>query len=102
MLRAQFLTAGEAILAADMRRGTGPLIGGMLLQSAAVLVSVVMLRGNVFGKPTAYVGIATHGLDLAHIVAGLLLPAAGIVLMAVAGPLYLIWFPLVRRLLQIR
>ena len=43
-----------------------------------------------------------HGLDLAHIVSGLFLPASGVVLMAIAGPLYPIWFFLVgRRLLQL-
>jgi hypothetical protein len=77
-------------------------MGGILVQSGAVLISVVMLRSSVFGRTTAYVGILTHGLDLAHIVFGLFLPLAGVVLMAIAGPLYLLWFPLVgRRLLQL-
>jgi len=101
-VRVQLEAAGEAILASDMWHGTGPFMGGILLQSGAVLVSVVMLRSNVFSKKIAYVGILTHGLDLAHIVLGVLVPAVGVVLMAVAGPLYLIWFPLVaRRLLQL-
>lgn len=100
--RAQFEAAGEAILATDIWHGTGAFVGGILMQSAAVLVSAVMLRSNVFSRTIAYVGILTHGLDLAHIVLGVLLPAVGVVLMAVAGPLYLIWFPLVgRRLLQL-
>ncbi len=61
-----------------------------------------MLRSNVFSKTIAYVGILTHGLDLAHILSGPSLPGAGFVLMAIAGPLYLVWFPLVgRRLLQL-
>ncbi len=101
-LRDQLTAAAEAILAADMWHGTGATIGGILLQTAAVWVSVLMLRGSAFGKPTAYVGILTHGLDLAHIIAGLFAPKAGFVLMAIGGPLYLVWFPLVgRRLLQL-
>jgi hypothetical protein len=85
-----------------MWHGTGAVIGAILLQSGAVLISVVMLRSTVFGKAIAWVGIVTHGLDLAHIVLGLFLPVAGVVLMAVAGPLYLVWFPLVgRRLVQL-
>jgi hypothetical protein len=71
------------------------MMGGMLLQVAAVLVSVVMLRSSTFSKTTAYVGILTHGLDLLHIVLGLFVPVAGVVLMAISGPLYLVWFPLV-------
>lgn len=101
-MRVQFLAAGEAFLAADIWHGTGAIVGGLLLQSGAVLISVVMLRGGVFSKTVAYVGIVTHGLDLAHVVLGPLVPVAGFVLMAIAGPLYLIWFPLVgRRLLQL-
>lgn len=101
-VRVQIQAAGEAILATDIWHGTGAIMGGILLQSGTVLVSVVMLRSDVFSRTIAYIGILTHGLDLAHIILGVFLPAAGIVLMAVAGPLYLIWFPLVgRRLLQL-
>lgn len=101
-MRIQVQAAGEAILATDIWHGTGALVGGILLQSAAVLISVVMLRSRVFGRTTAYLGILMHGLDLAHIVFGLFLPVAGVVLMAIAGPFYPIWFLLVgRRLLQL-
>ena len=100
--RTQLLAAGEAILAADIWHGTGAIVGGVLVQSGAVLISVVMLRGNVFSKTTAYVGIVMHGFDLAHIVFGILVPVSGLILMAIAGPLYPIWFFLVgRRLLQL-
>lgn len=100
--RSQILIMGETLMAADIWHATGAIVGGLLLQSGALLISVAMLRGNAFSRTTAWVGILTHGLDLAHIVAGLVVPVAGVVLMAIAGPLYLIWFPLVgRRLLQL-
>jgi hypothetical protein len=100
--RTQLLAAGEAILATDIWHGTGALMGGILVQSGAVLISFVMLGSGVFSKTTAYVGILMHGLDLAHIVFGLFLPVSGVVLMAIAGPLYPVWFFLVgRRLLQL-
>jgi hypothetical protein len=77
-------------------------MGGILVQSGAVLISVVMLRSSVFSRTTAYLGILMHGLDLAHIVSGLILPVSGVVLMAIAGPLYPVWLFLVgRRLLQL-
>ncbi|MCW5982632.1 MAG: hypothetical protein KIT09_31380 [Bryobacteraceae bacterium] len=102
MIRAQLEASGEAILATDIWRGTGAIVGGILLQSAAVVVAAVMLRSDVFSRTTAYIGIVNHGLDLAHILVGLLAPSIGAVLMALAGPLYLVWFPLVgRRLLQL-
>jgi hypothetical protein len=95
--RSQLLAAGEAIMASDMWHGTGAFLGGMLLQSGAVLISIVMLSGRirVFSNATAYVGILTHGLDLAHYIFLLLVPAIGTILVPIAGTLYLIWFPLV-------
>lgn len=96
-MRAQFQAAGEAIMAADIRHGTGAIMGGVLLQCGAVLICCVMLRGGVFSKATAWLGIAMHSLDLAHIVLGLFVPVAGVVLMAIAGPLYPIWLFLVGR-----
>ena len=51
---------------------------------------------------TGYVGIMTHGLDLIHGLVGFVMPKAAFLLMAIAGPLYLVWFALVgRRLLQL-
>jgi hypothetical protein len=100
--RMQFLAAGEALLATDVWHGTGAVIGGILVQSGAVLISVVMLRGGVFSKTTAYLGILMHGFDLAHMILGLFVPVAGVVFMAIAGPFYPIWLFLVgRRLLRL-
>lgn len=53
-----------------------------------------MLGQPIFRSATAYVGLVTHGLDLAHILLGSFFPKLGVILMAVAGPLYLVWFPL--------
>jgi hypothetical protein len=86
----------------DMWHSTAAFVGGLLGQSGAVLVSVVMLRTRVFSRTTGWVGLLTHGLDLAHIALMPFAPGVGALLLMVAGPLYLIWFPLVgRRLLQL-
>lgn len=95
--RSQLLAAGKAIIASDMWHSTGARIGGIFLESAAVLISFVMLRSKICGKATAYVGILTHGLDLAHIIIGIFLPRARVILMAIAGPFCLLWLPLVGR-----
>jgi len=95
--RTLLLAAGEAILASDMWHGTGALMGGILMQIATTLISITMLKSAAFAKSTAYVGIVTHGLDLLHILVGLLIPAGGVILMMISGPLYLIWFPLLAR-----
>lgn len=93
--RSQLLAAGEALMAADIWHSTSAILGGVLLQSGAVLISVAMLRSNVFSKTTAWLGIVMHGLDLAHILGGLILPVSGVILLAIAGPLYPFWFVLV-------
>src|SRR5512140_2571772 len=77
----QLLAAGESILASDMWHGTGARIGGLLLQTGAILISILMLRSNVFNKSTAITGIATHGLDLTHILIGFFAPALGNIIM---------------------
>lgn len=100
--RGQLLAAGEALLAADMWHSAGAFVGAVLLQAGALLVSVVMLRTRAFGRTTAWVGILTHGLDLVHVLLAPFAPRAGLLFMALAGPLYLLWFPLVgRRLTQL-
>ena len=95
--RAQLLAAGEAILASDMWHGTGAVMSGLLVQTATLLMSVMMLRNGAFSKMTAWVGIGMHGLDLLHVLVGFFAPAMGVMLMWVAGPLYLVWFPLLAR-----
>ena len=101
-VKAHFLAAGEAVLATDIWHGTGAFIGGILVQTGAVWISVVMLNGGPFSKPTAYVGILTHGLDLTHIVFAPFLPKVAAVFMIMAGLVYPVWLFLVgRRLLQL-
>jgi hypothetical protein len=91
----QLLAAGEAILASDLWHGTSALIGGLLLQTGGLIISLIMLKSDVFNKITAYTGIIIFGLDLAHIVIGLFLPTVGSIIMAIAGTFYLLWFPLI-------
>jgi hypothetical protein len=109
--RSQLLAAGEAVLATA--NGTGANMGGLLIEGAFVIISVIMLQGSirVFSKGIAYLGILAHGLDLAHSIVLLtfipifnsdMASAIGIPLLAIGGSLQLIWYSLVgRRLLQL-
>jgi hypothetical protein len=100
--RMHYLAAGEAAMASDIWHGTGAIIGGVLLQCGGLLMCWVMLRGGIFSKITAWLGLVMFGLDLAHILAAPFLPLVANGLLAIAGLLYPIWFFLVgRRLLQI-
>lgn len=92
-----FLAAGEAILVTDLWHSSTAFVGGLLLQTSMVLFSVIMLRGDTFSKWTAWVGVVTHGLDLAHIPLMLFLPSVGAALLIIGGTLYLAWFPLLAR-----
>ena len=55
-MKAHFLAAGEAVLATDIWHGTGAYMGGILVQTGAVWISVVMLRGGVFGRGDSLCG----------------------------------------------
>ena len=91
------LAAGETILVTDLWHSSSAFVGGLLLQTSTLLISLVMLRGNTFSKSTAWVGVVTHGLDLAHIPFLLLIPPMGEFLLMIGGTLYLVWFPLLAR-----
>ena len=101
-LKQQLLAACEGMLASDMWVNTGNIISGILIETGAVLFSILMLKTNVFNKITGWTGIVTHGFDLSSVVIGLFIPAIEDIFTMVAGPLYIIWFILIGiRLFQI-
>jgi hypothetical protein len=100
--KALYLAAGEAVIAADYWHATGPAVGGILMQLAGLSISVIMLRGEVFGKGAAIAGIITYALDLAHILVAPFSEDASVAFMIIGGTAYLVWFPLVGwKLLQL-
>jgi hypothetical protein len=107
--RSQIVTAGESFVA--MLNGTGPLMGGVFIEGAFVIVSIIMLRSSAFSKRIAYLGLVVHGLDVVRSLAVLVLApifgmalasTIGALLLTIGGTLQLIWYPLVgRRLIQL-
>jgi hypothetical protein len=107
--RSQIVTAGESFVA--LLNGTGPLMGGLFIESAFVIISIVMLQSGVFSKRIAYLGLVAHGLDVAHTLVVLILApilgaafaaTLGALLLTIGGTLQLIWYPLLgRRLIQL-
>jgi hypothetical protein len=95
--RSKLLAAGTALMASDIWHSTGAILGAVLLQTGAVLISVAMLRSGAFSRFAAWLGIAMHGLDLAHVLVGPFLPTTSALLLAIAGPFYPVWFFLVGR-----
>jgi hypothetical protein len=55
--QAMFAAAGEAVLAHGEDFTPGAFIGLIFSGIAAIMMSLVMLRGGIFGKTTAWVGI---------------------------------------------
>lgn len=77
----------------------------LLIELACLMISVVMLRGNVFSRATAYAGILGNALLI--VVEVILtstsrLPDRGMLLAGAGGFSIVIWYLLVgRRLLQL-
>ena len=94
--RSLFLTVGQARL--TVINGTAQQVHYVLGAIALLIISVVMLRSNVFSKATAYMGIIANVLAF-----GLYVPKIGILLSAISVlPFLTIWFILVaRRLFQL-
>ena len=95
--RAQFLAAGEAIIAADMWNSSGAYMSGILLQGAGVILSLVMLRSKDFSKITAYAGLLGNGFDLIQHILHPFAPAISSAIILFMGLFYLAWFPMLAR-----
>jgi hypothetical protein len=95
--RAQLLAAGEAVIAADLWNSSGGYMAGILLQGAGVLISAIMLRSKDFSRVTAWVGILGNGFDLVQHILHPFAPSVSSTILMLAGPFYLVWFPMLGR-----
>ncbi len=94
-MKQQLLAACESMMANDMWINTGAIIRGILIETGAIIFSVLMLKTMVFNKITGWVGVLTHGFDLLSIVVGLFFLPIKEIFTMVAGPLYIAWFILI-------
>lgn len=99
--RALLVAAGEAVLARGEDFTPGAFIGLLLGSLAPVAMSLLMLRGEVFGRATAWVGLIGFTLLSIFTVWATFIPVLyGIALYGLAMPgglLALAWFVLVAR-----
>jgi len=65
-LRSQYLAAGDALL--EHFSGTAWLVESFCLILSGLIFAMLMLRSSVFGKTTAYVGIATSLVGFGFII----------------------------------
>jgi hypothetical protein len=92
--RAALLAAGEAMIAADGWNSSAGYLSGLLLQGAGVLVSILMLRSRAFNGITAVAGLIANAVDLVQHLLHPFAPALAAAILPVAGPFYLLWFPM--------
>jgi uncharacterized membrane protein len=88
--RSQYLAAGEALL--EHFSGTAWMVESFCLILSGLISSLLMLRSPVFGKTTAYVGIATSLIGF-----GFIMPVVGNLLFLVNTILSIVFSILVAR-----
>jgi hypothetical protein len=104
--RSTLLAAGQALLAIHnpgaIYQGLGIYVSLFLVGLAGLIASIVMLRGSVFGKTTAWMGIAANGFVLGYFVTLAFAPALRAVPHVISAPFRVIWYVLIaRRLFQL-
>ena len=103
--RAMLLAAGQATLAIHSNagyEGAGIYTSFFLVSVAGLIISAVMLRGNIFSKVTAYVGILANGFGLGYYVALAFAPAMVALPLSISALFLLTWYILIgRRLFQL-
>ena len=83
--KSQYLAAGDALL--SLFDGIGWFLNALLGGLSLLISSLLMLRSQIFSKPTAYVGIVTNVA-----VCGFFIPGIGIFLLFLSLPGYMIWY----------
>ncbi len=98
--RAMLEAAGQSMLSVGESHTPGTFLGFLLSEVAGVVISIVMLRGKIFSKVTAYAGIFGFGILLvfeffSSFVSGL--SEVTMVLAMLGGVLSMVWYILIAR-----
>jgi hypothetical protein len=103
--KAQLVTAGQVLLAQAEDFTPGSFVGFFITEVAEILMALVLLRGRLFGKPTAWVGLLGFILLLVFTIWSTFVPVsynAALLVAGLGGLLSSVWFFLVaRRLFQL-
>ena len=97
--RSYFLEAGEALLAKTnpdaTYQGVGVYVGLFLVLLAGLMISVVMLRSDIFSKATAVTGILANGIGLCFFITLVFAPAIYWIPIPISAPFRVIWYFLI-------
>lgn len=98
--RAQLLAAGDAVGALGQAMPTT--VGFILISVAVLIISIVMLRSNIFNNLIAYIGILASLLTFIVNFSLIFMPSATNLLIGVFGVFWFLWWILIaRRFLQL-
>ena len=96
---------GQAMLAVGQSHTAGTFLAFFLSEIAGILMAIVMLRGKVFSRGTAYAGLIGFGLLFVYEILSSFAPSvhdAILILAMVGGLASMIWYILIaRRLFQL-
>ena len=97
--RSILLTAGDVLLATNNPevpyQATGIYLGLFFVLSAGLLISIVMLRSDIFSKAAAVCGILANGLALLGFIALAFGPTISWIPPTLSAPFRLIWYVLI-------
>jgi hypothetical protein len=91
--RVRLLAAGETLGA--LGTPTPQTVGFLFMAFGVLLISVVMLQGNVSGKVSAWFGILASALTFADHACVILVPSAAIPLMIASGLFWIPWWVMI-------
>ena len=93
------IAVGEALLAIHNAGaafpGAGVTLALFLVTTAGLIIAVVMLRSDVFGKATAIIGILAHGFMLVYFVTWTFAPAIRAIPPSLSGLFLFVWYILI-------
>jgi hypothetical protein len=98
--RLTLAAAGQAMLAVGESHTPGTFLAFFLVETAGILISIVMLRSQIFPKAAAYAGIIGFSLLLIfEFIASFLAGLSGvtIILAMIGGLLSMVWYILIAR-----
>jgi hypothetical protein len=96
--RTMLTAAGQAMLSVGQSHSPGTFLGFFLSEVAGIIISVVMLRGKVFSKAVAYVGIVAFvSFMIFEVCSSFVPPLFGVAMVFAAGGglLSIAWYILI-------
>ena len=98
--RSSLLVSGQAVLAihnSSANYGNGPYVSFLFVNLAGLIIAVVMLQSNVFGKFASWMGILANLFGLSYYLTLILAPSMSVIALSSSAPFLLIWYLVVGR-----